>query len=146
MESQQIAIPESVKHRTRVGRGPGSGHGKTCCRGQNGQLSRAGSGHRAWFEGGQMPIQRRIPKRGFTNYPFKVEFQVVNLADLEGLSGDVTVDTLYQKSIVSSKDMPVKILGGGEIKVSLNITADAFSASAKEKIEKAGGKVQINKK
>lgn len=93
-----------------------------------------------------MPIQRRIPKRGFTNYPFKVEFQVVNLADLEGLSGDVTVDTLYQKSIVSSKDMPVKILGGGEIKVSLNITADAFSASAKEKIEKAGGKVQINKK
>lgn len=146
MERYQIAKPDTVKNRKRVGRGPGSGHGKTCCRGQNGQLSRAGSGHRAWFEGGQMPIQRRIPKRGFTNYNFKVEYQIVNVSELSGLTGEITIETLYQKSIISSKDIPVKVLGNGEIKSAVNITVDAFSSSAKDKIEKAGGKAIITKK
>jgi len=145
MEQYQIQKPDSAKRRKRVGRGPGSGHGKTCCRGENGQLSRSGSGHRPWFEGGQMPIQRRIPKRGFNNKNFRNEFQIVNLDQLAGLAGDVTVDVLYSKNLVSSKDLPVKILGTGEVTVALTVTVDAFSASAKEKIEKAGGKAIVKK-
>jgi large subunit ribosomal protein L15 len=145
MEQYQIQKPDSAKKRKRVGRGPGSGHGKTCCRGENGQLSRSGSGHRPWFEGGQMPIQRRIPKRGFNNKIFRNEFQIVNLDQLVGLSGEVTVEVLYNKNLVSNKELPVKVLGTGEVSVALTVTVDAFSASAKEKIEKAGGKAIIKK-
>jgi len=136
--------PGSVRKRKRVGRGPGSGHGKTACRGHKGQRSRSGSKIRPWFEGGQMPLQRRIPKRGFTNI-FKKEYQVINLKDLEGLKKikAVTPEILFEKGLVSNKNQPVKVLGVGEVKSALDVTAHAFSAGAKEKIEKAGGKVIV---
>jgi large subunit ribosomal protein L15 len=136
--------PGSVKKRKRVGRGPGSGHGKTACRGHKGQRSRSGSKIRPWFEGGQMPLQRRIPKRGFTNI-FRKEYQVINLKDLESLKKvkEVTPESLFEKGLISKRNMPVKILGSGELKAALDVSAHAFSASAKEKIEKAGGKVTV---
>jgi large subunit ribosomal protein L15 len=141
----------SLKHskgaahkRKRVGRGNGSGHGGTSCRGHKGQRSRAGSKIKPWFEGGQMPLQRRLPKRGFTNI-FKSEFQVVNLKSLEKLKAGqpITPEILYEKGVISKRAVPVKILGEGEVKSALEISAHAFSASAKEKIEKAGGKVTL---
>lgn len=134
----------SRKPRKRVGRGDGSGHGGTSCRGHKGQMSRAGAKHKAWFEGGQMPLQRRVPKRGFTNI-FKVEYQVVNLQDLERLGDVTTVDPalLYEKRLVRKKNVPVKILGEGTIDKKLEIAANAFSKSAKEKIEAAGGRITI---
>jgi large subunit ribosomal protein L15 len=136
--------PGSVKKRKRVGRGQGSGHGGTSCRGHKGQRSRAGSKIRPWFEGGQMPLQRRLPKRGFTNI-FKKTFQIVNVRDLARLekTKDVTPASLYESGLVSKKNVPVKVLGDGELEKAVNITAHAFTASAKEKIEKAGGKVTI---
>ncbi len=134
----------SVRKRKRIGRGPGSGLGKTAGRGHKGQRSRAGSSRRPWFEGGQMPLQRRVPKRGFTNI-FKQQFQVVNLRDLERLKGDgsVTPEILYSSGLIGKKSVPVKILGDGELKKALEISAHAFSASAREKIEKAGGKATV---
>jgi large subunit ribosomal protein L15 len=134
----------AVQKRKRVGRGNGSGHGGTSCRGHKGQRSRAGSKIRPWFEGGQMPLQRRIPKRGFTNI-FKKDYQVVNLKSLEKLkiSQPVTPDFLYDQGVINKRAVPVKILGEGEVKNAIEISAHAFSASAKEKIEKAGGKVTI---
>jgi large subunit ribosomal protein L15 len=136
--------PGSIRKRKRVGRGQGSGHGKTACRGHKGQRSRSGAGVRPWFEGGQMPLQRRIPKRGFTNI-FKKEYQIVNLKELAGLKRikTVTPEALFEKGLVSNKNKPVKILGDGELKSALEVSAHAFSASAKEKIEKAGGKVSV---
>lgn len=134
----------SVKKRKRVGRGPGSGHGKTSCRGHKGQRSRSGSKIRPWFEGGQMPLQRRVPKRGFTNI-FKKQFQLVNIRDLDRITGkkEVTPEVLLSVGLINKKSIPVKVLGDGEIKNSIEISAHAFSASAKDKIEKAGGKVTI---
>lgn len=131
----------SRKKRKRVGRGPGSGHGKTSCRGHKGQKARAGGGVPAWFEGGQMPLQRRIPKRGFTNI-FRRESQIVNVASLENKIEDTTVnpETLYAAGLINKKNLPVKILGNGDLSKSLEIHAHAFSKSAIEKIEKAGGK------
>lgn len=136
--------PGSVKRRKRIGRGPGSGSGKTAGRGHKGQRSRAGSKKRAWFEGGQMPLQRRLPKRGFTNI-FKKEFQILNIKELDRLEElqGVTPAVLFEKGFVSKKNVPVKILGDGELKKAVEISAHAFSASAKEKIEKAGGKVTV---
>lgn len=136
--------PGSIRKRKRVGRGPGSGHGKTSCRGHKGQRSRSGSKIRPWFEGGQMPLQRRIPKRGFTNI-FRKEYQVINLKQLADLKKvkSVNPESLFEKGLISKKNLPVKILGDGELKGALEVTAHAFSASAKEKIEKAGGKVNV---
>ncbi len=136
--------PGSIKKRKRIGRGPGSGTGKTAGRGHKGQRSRSGSKIRPWFEGGQMPLQRRVPKRGFTNI-FKKEFQVVNVKDLQRLEGakEVTPESLFAAGIISKKSIPVKVLGDGEISAVVDISAHAFSASAKEKIEKAGGKVTV---
>ena len=119
----------SKKNKKRVGRGPGSGHGKTATRGMNGQLSRSGAKKKAWFEGGQMPLQRRIPKFGFTNI-FKVEFQVVNS------------EILRKYGLVKKKNLPVKILGSGELKAKLQVEVNAFSKSAQEKIESAGGTIK----
>lgn len=137
----------SRKKKKRVGRGEGSGHGGNATRGMNGQLSRSGSKHRAWFEGGQMPLQRRVPKHGFTNI-FKIYNQVLNLSDIQKaidtkkLSGDViTLEVLYRKGLISSLKKPVKILGNGEIKSKIKIDANAFSESAKEKIEAVGGSI-----
>lgn len=136
--------PGSIRKRKRIGRGQGSGSGGTAGRGHKGQKSRAGAKKRPWFEGGQMPLQRRLPKRGFTNI-FKKEFQVVNIKDLDRLKGSkgVTPQVLYESGLISKKNVPVKILGDGDLKKTLDISAHAFSASAKDKIEKAGGKVTV---
>lgn len=132
----------SVKQKTkRLGRGHASGQGCTAGRGMNGQLSRSGSKHHAWFEGGQMPLQRRVPKRGFSNKLFRQEYQVVNLNSLNMLEeSTINADTLKENGMVKYNDRPVKILGYGEITKAIEITVDAFSETAKEKIEKAGGK------
>ena len=130
----------SRKSRKRVGRGPGSGTGKTAGKGTKGQKARSGYSGRAWFEGGQMPLQRRVPKRGFKN-PFKTTYEVVNLGDLDRVQGDeVDKDALKDAGLIRSRNVPVKILGNGKIERKLNVTVDAFSASAREAIEAAGGK------
>lgn len=141
----------SVKKEKRVGRGPGSGHGGTSTRGMNGQKSRSGDKYRPWFEGGQMPLSRRIPKRGFKS-PFKVEYQPVNLEKLVAfvskhnlVDQSITPELLYEKKVVGSKNKPIKILGDGEVNVKLNITVHAISQSARQKIESAGGTINIVK-
>jgi large subunit ribosomal protein L15 len=132
----------SHRDRKRVGRGEGSGLGKTAGRGQKGQKSRSGGSVPAGFEGGQMPLHRRIPKRGFRPRN-RVEYQVVNLFQLQGLEGDITPETLAAAGLVSSTRRPVKVLGEGEVEAALNVTAHAFSASARSKIEAAGGTATI---
>lgn len=127
--------------RRRVGRGSGSSRGKTCGRGTKGQKSRSGHTFRAFFEGGQMPLARRVPKRGFTN-PFRKEYQVVNVGDLAAKfepGASVTPELLREKGLVRYADRPVKVLGDGDIEISLEVSADAFSMSAREKLERAGG-------
>ena len=137
--------PSSIKLRKRIGRGIGSGHGKTSCRGQKGQMSRSGSRRRAWFEGGQMPIQRRVPKRGFTNI-FKKNYQNVNLSQLTKLDSDVVNPELLSKvGIIKDAKSLLKVLGDGHVDKPISVIADAFSKSAKEKIEGAGGKVILKK-
>ncbi|MBR6940659.1 MAG: 50S ribosomal protein L15 [Clostridia bacterium] len=135
----------SVKERKRIGRGPASGQGKTAGKGHKGQLARAGRGMRAGFEGGQMPLQRRIPKRGFNNI-FGTEMAIVNVATLDKCFEDgdtVTVDALLEKGILKKTLDGVKILGQGEISKKLTVQANAFSDSAKSKIEAAGGKAEV---
>lgn len=136
--------PGSNKRRKRIGRGQGSGFGGTSGRGHKGQRSRSGSKRRPWFEGGQMPLQRRVPKRGFTNI-FKKEVQIVNLKDLDRLKRfkQITPETLYENGLIKKKGVPVKILGKGELNKVVDISAHAFSSSAKEKIEKLGGKAIV---
>jgi large subunit ribosomal protein L15 len=128
------------KNRKRVGRGIGSGTGKTSGRGQKGQKSRSGGSPHPWFEGGQMPLQRRLPKRGFTNI-FRKQYEIVNVADLERCAGvdPITPEVMKEKGLVK-KTGAVKILGCGELKGSLNVHAHKFSGSAQDKIEKSGGK------
>ncbi|MCP4603407.1 MAG: 50S ribosomal protein L15 [Proteobacteria bacterium] len=132
--------PGSKKKSKRVGRGKGSGLGKTCGRGQQGQKSRSGSGVGRGFEGGQMPAQRRLPKRGFTN-PFRKVFAVVNVSRLESFEDGTVVDpeVLLNSGIVRKLCDGIKILGKGELSKKLTIRAHAVSSSAREKIEKAGG-------
>jgi len=127
----------SKQARKRIGRGPGSGIGKTSGRGEKGQKSRSGYSRRDGFEGGQMPLIRRVPKRGFTNI-FKTEYAVVNLSQLAELEGDVTPESLVGAGLVRS-GKPVKVLGDGEIGKALKVTANKFSKSARAKIEAAGG-------
>lgn len=130
----------STKQKKRVGRGPGSGHGKTAGRGHKGYKARSGSGVKMGFEGGQMPLQRRIPKRGFNNV-FKKEYALVTLSDLNSLNVDViTVDELVAAKIVK-KGKAVKILANGEITKAVKVKVDKISASAKDKIEAVGGTV-----
>ena len=137
--SSLTPIPGSIKHRKRVGRGHGSGLGKSAGRGDKGAGQRSGFKRRPWFEGGQMPLARRLPKRGFTNL-FKKEFQVVNLDAIDALGLDtINPQVLAKHGLVRSALKPVKILGDGELKSKLSVTATTFSNSAKEKIEKAGG-------
>lgn len=138
----------SHKKVKRIARGEGSGHGGTATRGENGQRSRAGAKYKTWFEGGQMPLQRRLPKRGFHS-PFKVIFQVVNITDLQKLVDDkkvtdgiVNAVTLYKNGVISKAAAPYKILGNGELKVKLEVEANAFSTTAKEKIELVGGTIK----
>ena len=134
----------STKTKRIVGRGNGSGRGGTSGRGSNGQNSRSGGGVRLGFEGGQMPLFRRIARRGFSNYPFKKHFEVVNVGELEKRfeSGEtVTLDALRRKRLISKGNTDVKILGNGELTKSLTVDVPKVSASAAEKIVKAGGSV-----
>lgn len=128
----------------RVGRGIGSGHGKTSCKGHKGQKARSGGTKGPAFEGGQMPMQRRLPKRGFKN-PFKIEYAVLNLKDINNIQDMdvITPDVLFERGIVKDMKHGLKILGEGEIKRPLTIQADAFSASALAKIAAAGGKAEV---
>ena len=127
----------------RIGRGNGSGWGTTAARGNKGQKARSGGGIPAGFEGGQMPLQRRLPKFGFTNI-FRKDYNVVNLSQLAKLSGEVTPEVLREKKMVR-RPGPVKILGSGTLSSGLTVKAQKFSASAKEAIEKAGGTVEVIK-
>ena len=132
----------SRRRRKRVGRGQGSGLGKTAGRGQDGQKSRSGGRIRRDFEGGQMPLMRRIPKRGFKNIN-RVEYQVVNVRDLGRCDGDVSPDALKAVGLIASLRKPVKILGEGDMEKSLSVSAHRFSKSAQEKIEAAGGSATV---
>ncbi len=144
MELYTLKKPASIKRKKRVGIGPSSGHGKTSCKGHKGQMARSGAKHRAWFEGGQMPLQRRIPKRGFNNI-FKVYYQIVNVSQLDKIdASEITPEVLVKSGLIDSVCEPVKILGNGEISKGKKITADAFSASAIEKIKKAGGEAVLS--
>ncbi|MDT3738924.1 MAG: 50S ribosomal protein L15 [Candidatus Kapabacteria bacterium] len=138
------------KKRKRIGRGPGSGHGGTSTRGSNGQKSRSGAKISRFKEGGQMPINRRLPKFGFFNR-FRVEYQTVNVSRLQELidnnlieSNSVNFETLYQLGVIKKSNLPLKILGNGEITATLSVSAHSFSESAKQKIESAGGTVIVN--
>ena len=132
-------INGSTKSRKRLGRGHGSGLGKSAGRGDKGAGQRSGFKRRAWFEGGQMPLARRLPMRGFKNI-FKKEFQIVNIDSIEALGiEEVTAQTLMDNGLIRSALKPVKILGNGDVKSKINLTATVFSKSAREKIEKAGG-------
>lgn len=135
--------PGSRKKAKRVGRGPGSGHGKTATKGHKGQKARSGGTKGAGFEGGQMPLQRRLPKRGFTNISHK-EYAVVNLSRLAGIEADtVTPELLLEKRIISSLKDGLKILGTGELGKAITVKAHKFSQSALKKIDQAGGKAEV---
>lgn len=135
-----------TKDRKRLGRGTGSGTGKTAGRGHKGQNARSGGGVRPGFEGGQMPLFRRLPKRGFTNI-FKKQFAIVNVEDLNRFEdgSDISLESLIKEGLVKKSDAKdgLKILGSGELEVKLNVQANHFSKSAAEKIEAAGGKAQV---
>jgi large subunit ribosomal protein L15 len=144
MELNNLKPKKGARHaKKRVGRGPGSGHGKTSARGEKGQKSRSGFSRMLGFEGGQMPLHRRLPKRGFTNI-FKKEFAVVNLSDLERFDNGATVDeaTLRQAGLVKGKNDGIKVLGHGSVTKKLTVHATKFSETARKQIEAAGGTCQ----
>ncbi len=146
MKLENLKPAKGATHTSkRVGRGQGSGKGGTATRGTKGAQARAGYEHKIGFEGGQMPLQRRVPKFGFKN-PTRVEYKAVNVAALQQLSEslgktEITLDMIKEAGLAGSKEL-VKVLGNGELTAALTVTADAFSASAVKKIEAAGGKVQ----
>ncbi|MFY9823935.1 MAG: 50S ribosomal protein L15 [Thermoanaerobaculia bacterium] len=141
MKLHELSPAKGSKHkRKRVGRGPGSGIGKTSGRGEKGQKSRTGYSGRPGFEGGQMPLVRRVPKRGFTNI-WKTEYSVVNLSQLAELEGEINPEVLLEHGLVRS-GKKVKVLGDGEIGKALTVVANKFSKSAREKIEAAGGRCE----
>ena len=144
MELHTLKPPAgSKKPRKRVGRGPGSGTGKTSGRGHKGQGSRSGYTHRFGHEGGQWPLHRRLPKRGFTNI-FKKVYQIVNIADLDRCEpGDVNGETLVKAGLIKKANAPIKLLGNGDVGKAFNVKANAFSKKAIEKIEAAGGKAEV---
>jgi large subunit ribosomal protein L15 len=130
----------STKARKRVGRGPGSGNGVTAGRGEKGQKSRSGYSSRPGFEGGQMPLVRRVPKRGFNNI-FRVEYDVVNVSQLAAIGGEITPEVLLERGLVGP-NRPVKVLGDGDAGGALTVRAHRFSKTAREKIEAAGGRCE----
>lgn len=134
--------PGSRRKPKRIGRGPGSGHGKTATRGHKGQRSRSGRKQYFGFEGGQMPLHRRIPKRGFTNI-FRREFSIVNVGDLADLEGEITPEVLQREGYVRRIKDGIKILGSGELSKAIVVKAHRFSRSAMDKISKAGGRAEI---
>lgn len=143
MHIGELNVPKK-KTPKRVGRGPGSGNGKTSGRGQKGQGARSGHKKKPWFEGGQMPLQRRIPKRGFKPLD-KTYFQLVNVLSLDRFENGQTVDSalLKKAGLIKHESQPVKILGTGDLSKKLTVKANAFSKSAQEKITKAGGEAAI---
>ncbi len=147
MNLHDLCPPEgSRKKKKRLGQGLGSGKGKTAGKGHKGQKARAGVSIKANFEGGQMPLARRIPKRGFSNYRFAVRYEIVNVADLEDrfeAGSEITAESLCALRLISGADKPVKILGVGELSKNLTVHANAYSASAVKKIEAAGGKAEV---
>ncbi|HEU4401586.1 MAG TPA: 50S ribosomal protein L15 [Candidatus Polarisedimenticolia bacterium] len=134
--------PGSRHKPKRVGRGPGSGHGKTSTAGHKGQLSRSGRKQYFGFEGGQMPLHRRLPKRGFTNI-FRRVFAVINVSDLQALDGEVTPERLQREGIVKNLRDGLKVLGGGELSRAVVVKAHGFSKTALEKIARAGGRAEV---
>ncbi len=146
MNLNEVRPPKgATKNKKRKGRGPGSGNGTTAGKGSNGQNARSGRSVRPGFEGGQMPLTRSLPKRGFTNH-FRVEYQVVNVKDVDKKAtgqGVMDPEQMFKLGLISSKNKKVKILGEGGISVPVTVQAHSFSASAKEKIEKANGKAEV---
>lgn len=145
MKLENLCKTPEAKSRKRVGRGPGSGMGKTSTRGENGQKSRSGASISAWFEGGQSPLYRRIPKRGFNNARFRVEFATINLSDLNKFNdGDVvTPELLKEKGIVKKQLCGIKVLGNGTLEKKITVRAHRFSSAAVTKIESAGGTAEV---
>ena len=135
----------ATKSRKRVGRGPGSGLGKTSGKGHKGQNARSGGGVRPGFEGGQLPLFRRLPKRGFTNAMFKTKYAVINLSDLNKFDNgaEVTPEILKNMGIVKNLQDGIKVLGNGTLEKKLTVKANKFSLKAKEAIEKSGGKIEV---
>ena len=145
-----ISVTKGATHsKKRIGRGPGSGHGGTSTRGHKGAQSRSGYKSKKGFEGGQMPMHRRLPKFGFTNR-FRIDYQIVNVGDIQTaydlgkFTSVVNPENLFELGLISKRNIPVKILGNGDISAALVFTAHKFSNSAKEKIEAAGGKIEVN--
>ncbi len=146
MKLESLIASNETKARKRVGRGPGSGSGKTAGRGENGQKSRSGASISAWFQGGQTPIYRRVPKRGFSNARFETKYATINLSDLDKFFKDgevVTPEVLKEKGLLKKQLSGVKVLGNGEITKKLTVKAHRFSSAAVTKIEKAGGKAEV---
>ena len=144
MQLNNLKPKKSARHaKKRIGRGPGSGHGKTAGRGEKGQKSRSGFSRMRGFEGGQMPLHRRLPKRGFTNI-FKKEYAVVNLSDLERFDNGATIDeaTLRSAGLVKGQNDGIKVLGHGSVTKKLTVHATKFSETARKQIEAAGGTCQ----
>ncbi len=143
MNLENIPTIEGATHPTkRLGRGEGSGHGKTCGKGHKGQKCRSGGGIPIGFEGGQMPLYRKLPRRGFNNYNFRTSYQLVNIGQLEKLEGDtVSRETLINAGLIRDNDEGVKLLGDGEVSKAFTVTLNKISKSAKSKIEAAGGNV-----
>jgi len=144
MNLSTVRAPKKASEKKkRVGRGMGSGMGKTSTRGHKGQRSRSGSRMMRGFEGGQMPLHRRLPKRGFTNI-FRIEYSVINLDRLAGIGeSTITPEVLHNAGFIKRADARVKVLGDGELKTALTVKAHKFSKSAQEKISKAGGKFEV---
>lgn len=145
MKLENLCKTPEAKTRKRVGRGPGSGMGKTATRGENGQKSRSGASIPAWFEGGQSPLYRRIPKRGFNNARFRTEFATINLSDLNKFNdGDVvTPEVLKERGIVKKQLCGIKVLGNGTLEKKITVKAHRFSSAAVTKIESAGGTAEV---
>ena len=146
MKLENLPKSKETKSIKRVGRGPGSGMGKTATRGENGQKSRSGASIPAWFQGGQTPLHRRIPIRGFNNKNFETKYATINLADLDKFFNDgdvVTPEILKERKIIKKQLSGVKVLANGELTKKLTIKANRFSAKAVTKIENAGGKAEV---
>ena len=146
MRLENLPKTKEMKASKRVGRGPGSGMGKTSTRGENGQKSRSGSSISAWFQGGQTPLYRRIPKRGFNNARYTVRYATINLSDLDKFFNDndvVTPELLKERGIIKKQLAGVKVLGNGKLTKKITVKAQRFSVSAINKIEEAGGKTEV---
>lgn len=146
MRLENLPKSKETKNIKRVGRGPGSGMGKTSTRGENGQKSRSGASIAAWFQGGQTPLYRRLPKRGFNNKMFRKEFATINLNDLNKFFNDgdvVTPEILKERGIIKNSLCGIKVLANGNLEKKLTIKAHRFSSKAVTKIEEAGGKAEV---